>query len=133
MKAYVLASIATMVTMLVMDFAWLGFVAKPFYDSHLGALVRPQPYWPAVVIFYMFYVAAILLFAVFPSATLGMTVMRAAGLGLVAYGTYDLTNWAVLRDWPAILVPVDMAWGLFLTTTAAVVGKVVFARAGVPL
>ena len=30
-------------------------------------------------------------------------------IGLVAYGTYDLTNQATLRGWPAWLTALDMA------------------------
>ncbi|RXL64049.1 DUF2177 family protein, partial [Citrobacter sp. AAK_AS5] len=44
-------------------------------------------------------------------------------LGFVAYATYDLTNWAVIRDWPAILVPIDLAWGVVLTPLAALAGR----------
>ena len=48
---------------------------------------------------------------------------RGAGLGFVAYATYELTNWAVLRDWPAWIVPIDIAWGVVLTAVAALAGK----------
>jgi uncharacterized membrane protein len=48
---------------------------------------------------------------------------RGAALGLVVYATYDLTNWAVLRGWPAYLVPIDVVWGVVLTASAASVGK----------
>ena len=53
---------------------------------------------------------------------------RGAALGLVAYGTYELTNWAVLRDWPALLVPIDIGWGVVLTAMAAFVGKLVYVK-----
>lgn len=44
-------------------------------------------------------------------------------MGLFASRTYKLTNWAVLRDWPAVLVPVDIAWGVVLTGVAAAAGR----------
>ena len=53
---------------------------------------------------------------------------RGAALGLVVYASYDLTNWAVLRGWPAFLVPIDIAWGVVLTATAACAGKLVQGR-----
>ena len=34
-----------------------------------------------------------------------------AFLGLVAYGTYDLTNWATQKDWPKAFAIVDLIWG----------------------
>ena len=51
---------------------------------------------------------------------------RGAALGLVAYGTYELTNWAVLRDWPALLVPIDIGWGVVLTAVAGLAGKLAY-------
>jgi uncharacterized membrane protein len=51
-----------------------------------------------------------------------------AAPGLVAYGTYELTNWAVLRDWPALLVPIDIGRGVALTAMAAFVGKLVYVK-----
>ena len=35
--------------------------------------------------------------------------------GLVAYGTYNLTNMAVLKGWSPTVVFVDMFWGGSLT------------------
>ena len=43
-------------------------------------------------------------------------------LGLVAYGTYDLTNQATLRDWPAAVTAADLGWGVVSSAWAAAVG-----------
>ena len=42
-------------------------------------------------------------------------------LGLVAYGTYDITNLATLKGWPAIVAIVDIVWGTLLTGTIATI------------
>ncbi len=57
-----------------------------------------------------------------PATSTREAATRGAGLGFVAYATYDLTNWAVTAGWPALLVPVDLAWGVLLTTIAAIAG-----------
>ncbi len=57
-----------------------------------------------------------------------LVATRGAALALVAYGTYDLTNWAVLQGWPVILVPVDIGWGVCLTAVASVVGRATLDR-----
>nr|WP_040878888.1 DUF2177 family protein [Kaistia granuli] len=49
-------------------------------------------------------------------------VVVGAVLGLVAYGTYDMTNLATLKNWSLSLSVVDMAWGTFLTSLAATSG-----------
>ncbi|HLA06848.1 MAG TPA: DUF2177 family protein, partial [Anaerolineales bacterium] len=35
-------------------------------------------------------------------------------LGLVTYATYDLTNFAVQRQWPMLVTAVDLGWGTVL-------------------
>ena len=117
------AFLATAATMLVLDLAWLGIVARGLYTSALGHLMRPEALWPAALLFYVFYVSVITSWAVFGTATPAAAARRGAGLGLGAYATYELTNWAVLRDWPAWIIPIDIAWGLALTAVSALAGK----------
>ena len=47
---------------------------------------------------------------------------RGAVFGLCAYGTYDLTNQATLRDWPWMVTLIDLAWGSTLTAVVAAAG-----------
>jgi uncharacterized membrane protein len=49
-------------------------------------------------------------------------------LGLVAYGTYDLTNQATLLGWPTLVTVVDLVWGTFLTATGAALGFLLSGR-----
>ncbi len=118
------ATLATAAAMLVLDLLWLGIVARGLYASALGHLMRPEVHWPAALLFYAFYVAVIVSWAVLGTEGPRAAARRGAALGFVAYTTYELTNWAVLRDWPAWIVPVDVAWGIVLTAVAALAGKV---------
>jgi uncharacterized membrane protein len=113
------------VVMLVLDLAWIGLVAAPLYDRALGPLKAPSVNGMAAGIFYLFYVSCTVFYGVLPSKDWKEALQRGAGMGLVAYGTWDLTNWAVLRDFPAWIVPIDMTWGIFLTATCAGVGRAV--------
>jgi len=117
------AILATAATMLVLDLAWLGIVARDLYACALGHLMRPEAWWPAALCFYLFYVSVIAVWAVFGTEAPAAAARRGAGLGFVAYTTYELTNWAVLRDWPAWIVPIDIAWGVALTAVSALAGK----------
>lgn len=119
------AILATATTMLALDLAWLGLVARGLYKSALGHLMAPEAFWPAALLFYFFYVSVIVAWAVFGTGAPAAAAQRGAGLGFVAYTTYELTNWAVLRDWPAWIVPIDIAWGVVLTAVAALAGKLI--------
>jgi len=101
----------------VIDLAWLGLVAKDFYRARLGDLMRPDPRWGAAILFYLLYVAALLVFAVLPGlerASLARATALGAGLGCICYCTYDLTNLALAKGFPTIVAVVDIAWGTIL-------------------
>jgi uncharacterized membrane protein len=49
-------------------------------------------------------------------------------LGLVAYGSYDLTNQATLKVWDVRVTLADMAWGVFLTAAASAIACAVTKR-----
>lgn len=123
--------VASLVTFLILDFAWLGFIARGFYRQQMGDLLSDDVRWPAAIVFYLLFVAAVVVFAVMPAVERG-SLVRALVLGgffgVVAYATYDLTNLATLRGFPALVAAVDMAWGCVLTAVVAAVGYLVAAR-----
>jgi uncharacterized membrane protein len=123
LAAVVRATLAAGATLVVLDLLWLGVLARDFYRSALSSLAREETQAMAAVLFYAMYLTAVVVYAVLGASGLGGAAKRGAALGFVAYATYELTNWAVLRDWPARLVPVDIAWGVLLTATAAAAGK----------
>ncbi|MBP9111700.1 MAG: DUF2177 family protein [Polyangiaceae bacterium] len=127
--AIIVAVITVTVTMMALDLTWLGIVARGIYDSSLGPLKRQEVFWPAALLFYALYVAAIVIHAVAGSTSGAQAFKRGAGIGLLSYGTYDLTNWAVLAGWPAAIVPIDIAWGIVLTATVSFLGKRAMMRA----
>jgi uncharacterized membrane protein len=113
---------ATALVFFAIDLVWLGVVAQAFYQRHLGHLLRADVLWAPAVLFYALYIAGILVFAVLPgldARSLGRTVALGAFLGLVAYATFDLTCMALLKDFPLVVVVVDLAWGMVLTASVS--------------
>ena len=119
---------ATGATMFALDLMWLGVMAKGLYAKHMGTLLRPDVKWVPALIFYAVYVAAIVVFVVMPAVerrSFGRALGLGAFFGLAAYATYDLTSLALIRDFPLIIVIVDLAWGVALTAAASSVGYAV--------
>ena len=116
------STLAVAAVLLALDLTWLGVVAADMYATQLGPLMAPSVNVLAAALFYAMYVGAVVLLAVRPAVGPGDAARRGAALGFVAYATYELTNWAVLANWPALLVPVDIAWGVVLTAITAAVG-----------
>lgn len=130
MPRLLLTALACAVALLVLDLVFLGVVLADFYTTQLGPLRAPAVRWDAALAFYAMYVAAIVVHGVIPAPTVAAASRRGAGMGFVAYATYELTNLAVIAGWPPALVPVDVAWGVVLTGTVAAVGRLVYGRLG---
>ena len=120
--SYAIAYGATAIVFLGLDYLWLAYIAKDFYARSLGSLMRDTPDFMAAGIFYLFYIAGIVFFAAMPAESWKGALARGALLGLLAYGTYDMTNLATLKGWPWRMAAVDMAWGTVLTALAALGG-----------
>jgi len=117
---YIKLYVVTLVVFLVIDLVWLGLVARNFYRKYLGYIMSPSPNWLAAILFYLLFIAGILIFAVIPgmqSDSMGKAVLMGALFGLFTYATYDLTNQATIKDWPAIITIVDIIWGVILAAS----------------
>ena len=131
MSRYFVTYVAALITMVAIDLLWLGVIAKPLYQQGIGHLMAEKPNIPAAVLFYVLYPVGIVIFAIAPdavSASWLKTFTSAALFGLFAYATYDLTNLATLKGWPASLAALDIAWGSLVTGVSALAGKAVFDR-----
>jgi uncharacterized membrane protein len=131
MVRYFLTWLAVTATFLVIDIIWLAYVAKDFYQKHLGGMLREEFLMGVAALFYVFYTLCVVILVVSP-AVRAQSPMQAlllgALLGLCAYGTYDFTNLATLKGWPVIVTVVDLAWGTFITAVISVVGYFVMSR-----
>ncbi|MCC7426300.1 MAG: DUF2177 family protein [Alphaproteobacteria bacterium] len=116
---------ATLLVFLVVDAFWLGFIGGPLYTSMIGPILAEQFRIAPAIIFYLVHTAGIVLL-VLPLARARGTLWAAAGygalFGLCTYGTFDLTNHAVLRIWAWQLTVIDMIWGACLTAISATAG-----------
>lgn len=119
MKPFLIAFFAAAATMTAIDSIWLRTMYSRFYQPQIGHLMADNVKYGPAVAFYLVYLTGLLVLVVMPAlksgAGWGQVFLLSAVFGLVAYGTYDLTNHATLRDWPWIVTVVDMVWGGLLT------------------
>jgi uncharacterized membrane protein len=130
MKRSLIAYVATLLTFLLLDGIWLGLLMAPTYRELLGSLMLEKPLLLPAAVFYCLYVLGCVVFVVLPALSWQWAVKRGALLGLVAYGTYDLTNWATLRGWSVQVTLMDWVWGMVATAVACAVGFLVVRRFG---
>ena len=109
----------SLVLFLLIDFIWLGFIAKGLYQKHLGHLLSPQPNWFAAFLFYILFILALNILIIQPmviNQNLAQGLFHALVFGMITYATYDLTNLATLREWPIMVTVIDLLWGMFIST-----------------
>ncbi|MDR6945901.1 putative membrane protein [Pseudomonas sp. 2957] len=128
MKKALIAYVSTLLTFLLLDGIWLGLLMAPTYRELLGSLMLDKPLLLPAAVFYCLYVIGCVVFVVLPALSWQRAAKLGALLGLVAYGTYDLTNWATLRDWSVQVSLMDWAWGTVATAVACTVGYLVAKR-----
>ena len=107
-----------LITMLVIDLVWLLGIAKSLYRDEMGELMATEPKLIAGLAFYLLYALGAIIFVVIPALSkqsLIYALQYGALFGLFCYMTYDLTNLAVIRDFPTRLAFIDIAWGSFVT------------------
>ncbi|MDE8347273.1 MAG: DUF2177 family protein [Acidocella sp.] len=122
MKTIAIAYITVLAVMGVMDAAWLSFATSRLYRPGIGGLMAEKPVALAALVFYLLYAAGVTYLLTLPgliAGSAGNAAWRGAVFGLVAYGTYDLTSLAIMRNWPLNVTIIDMLWGAIITATAA--------------
>jgi len=115
----------------LIDMVWLGVVAKRFYRRHLGNFLSDTVNWPAALIFYLLFIVGILVFAVLPGLdknSFSHTLVMGILFGFFTYATYDLTNLATMKDWPIVIVIVDILWGMVLSGSVASISYLIAGR-----
>ncbi|EJN00555.1 DUF2177 family protein [Phyllobacterium sp. YR531] len=122
MLKYAVAYLSTAVVFFILDFAWLSTVATSFYRNRLPDVISTDVNYTAAVLFYLIFVAGIVIFAVSPALQTGRwttALVYGALFGFMAYATYDLTNQATLKQWSTAVTVVDMAWGTLASAVSA--------------
>ena len=124
-KCMLVATLIASIIFLIIDVIWLSFATKSFYRPLIGNLLSDKPVMWAAALFYILYVFGMALVVIQPcidSASLFRTIYTGFIFGLVAYGTYNLTNMATIKGWSTKVVFVDMIWGGSLTAFSSYFG-----------
>ena len=111
MLKYFIPYFAFLLCLLVIDLIWLLAIAKGLYRSEMGSLMSPNPNLIAALGFYLLYGLGALIFVIYPALQKQVwldALIYGALFGLFCYMTYNLTNLAVIRDFPSKLALIDI-------------------------
>jgi len=118
MLKYLAIYFSFFISLVVVDMIWLLGIAKTLYQSQMGDLMASEPKLAAGAAFYLLYALGVCIFVIVPALNKQSgfdAVLYGALFGFFCYMTYDLTNLAVIRNFPTQLAFIDIAWGSFVT------------------
>jgi len=118
---------------LIIDFLWLGLIARNFYQEQIGTLMKANVNWTAAIAFYLIFVAGIVAFVISPAVAKDSwthALLFGALFGFVCYATYDLTNLALTKDWPLLVTIVDLIWGAVIAGSVSIITYLIASKLG---
>jgi uncharacterized membrane protein len=115
----------SLIVLVVLDLVWLRFASDAFFRPAVGEILTDKPNFIAAGLFYIFFAAGLVFFAVLPAMKNGglfAALLNGALLGFLAYMSFDLTNLAILKLWSVKVALIDISWGTFVSAMAAAAG-----------
>jgi len=126
----ILIYFGTLITLAIIDSVWL-FMTGALYKKWLGNLFDFSLNFIPAIIFYFIYTLGVFVFVLNPAIQKGsswISVLSMGALfGAVAYATYDLTNQAIIRNWPTLITCMDIIWGAVLTGVSSLIVYLIYA------
>ena len=119
---YLVPYITALVVFGIIDATWLSTMGTALYRPVLGDILVPTLRIGPAIAFYLMYPVGIVVFAVLPalrSGAVSSAFFLALLFGAIAYGTYDLTNYATLRNWTLQITFIDICYGALASGLAA--------------
>lgn len=119
---------------ILLDSIWLGIVTKDFYKKEMKSVANYKANgnlsvnWIAAIITYIILSIgiAVLVSPILPAGWFDMRIMlKGMIFGLAAYGVYDFTNYALLREWSLKLTLVDLCWGISVCTIVSILAAII--------
>ncbi len=135
MLDWIMLWVVAAILFLAIDMVWLLWVGRGFYTAEIGTLLRQPPNLSAAGLFYILYITGLMVMVIWPAfqaQSALQALLYGAVLGLIAYGTYDLTNLAVMKGFTTKIAVIDMIWGTVLTAAVSsgtvLLGNTLFPR-----
>lgn len=125
-KTLKIVSVA-LICFVALDVFWIGFLMNDTYKQKIGSLLRMKSgafspdifsallVWVLIVIGSYLFVLPLVL-----NTSLLVQFLWGAIYGLIVYGVYDLTNYALLNAWPLSITLIDLGWGMFANGLLAI-------------
>lgn len=121
---YFKSLLVSLVVLIFIETVWMTMVENNFYSNFIGHLMNNDINWLSEILLSVLFTVALVYFVVEPAVRdndIQKLLISAVLFGLIAYGTYDLTNFSMLREWPLSITVIDMLWGTCMTVLTSLI------------
>ncbi len=117
-----LAYLVGLVVFVALDAIWLTLMG-PTYRAVMGDMLAANVRFGPAAAFYILDMLGLIIFVARPGTRHGAAwvVVHGALFGFFTYATYDLTNYAVLKNWDLSLTIEDIVWGMVVSAIVSTV------------
>jgi uncharacterized membrane protein len=122
MSVYLTCYAVAFVLFAALDIVWLMLMGSALFKPVLGDMLAPAVRLGPALAFYLMYPIGLVILAIGPALRSGSpteAILLGVVVGAVTYATYDLTNYATLRNWSLKLTVVDILYGSIVASGVA--------------
>lgn len=121
----IVAYTASLLVFGALDAIWLWTMSARLYRPVLGDILLQDLRIAPALVFYFLYPVGLTIFATAPALRAGEwsnALIYGALFGAFAYATYDLTNYATIRNWSLQITLIDIFYGATVAALSSVAG-----------
>lgn len=126
---YLILFITLLIWISFLDFVWFSLM-KNFYISNLLNIIRIENgnfvpnIFSAIVAWCLLIIGhLIFIYPLIEKNNYLLSITFASTYGLIVYGIYNLTNHAILKKWPILIIIIDILWGLLINASLGIIMK----------
>ncbi len=124
-KKEIISFLATLISIILLDFIVISSTILPLYNQNLFGIIKEEISIISSISAWIIISFGISYFITPNSKNNKQSFKNGALLGLVIYGVYDLTNYAIISGWTIGMTIIDIIWGMLLCGTVSVINKYV--------
>lgn len=122
-KKKIISFLITFAILFIIDLIVISTLILPIYQDNISSILRTNPSTLSSIIAWFLIALGIVYFVNPYSKNKKQSFERGAILGLVIYGVYDLTNYAIIQNWTISMTLIDIIWGMILCGSVSVINK----------
>ena len=122
--------LCTFFSVLILDYIWLVYIADDFFKREFGVLLRDKVLLFPAFLFYTLFALSLYYFVIKPNQNNSgkKWCFDAALFGLITYATFDLTAYAVIRNFSINIVYADLFWGMTVSILSTLIVRLTFKK-----